>query len=96
MKINNIKDFKFNINSYVKVKLTSLGLAILKSKYDKLNNAILLSGGHGLNEFDSNIDKEGYYTNQMWSIIKDFGAYMDTGTENPFDCNIICCKGEEI
>ena len=89
-------DFKFNINSYVKVKLNENGISILKEKHDRLNDAIKKQGCEGFGAFKLKLDKDGYYETQMWCFIEDFSEHMHNGSKVPFDCNIICCKGEEI
>lgn len=89
-------DFKFNVNDYVKVRLTDLGISILKERHDNLNNMILVNGGKGLGEFELKRDEEGYTKFPLWDLMNTFGHVMVMGFEVPFDTNIIVTKGEPI
>ena len=87
-------DFKVNANAQVKVKLTDLGVALLKDKHDELNAHIKSRGGIGFGEFVLRLDSEGYYTTQLWTLMQDFGPYMSIGSEPPFSLDIIITNGE--
>ena len=89
-------NFKFNINNYVKVKLTDRGMAILKRNHEELDKAIRARNGIGLETYKPNIDSEGYYNTQMWSLIEEFGESIGLGRMCAFETNIICCKGEIV
>lgn len=75
----------FNINDYVKVKLTNYGIEILKQQHDELKNKF----GGDIGEFDLKLDSEGYYETQLWSLMSDLGQYCIMGRELPFETNII-------
>ncbi|WP_346938225.1 hypothetical protein [uncultured Clostridium sp.] len=90
-------DFKFNLNNYVKVKLTEEGVKILKTEHDNLNKSIIKRGGKGFGDFKLDLDSDGYYKTQMWRLIQDFNKSMFMGNNNlPFNMNVICCDGEEV
>ena len=80
-------DFKFNVNHYVKVKLTEYGKDVFKRKsYFKLKKE----------------DEDGYTEFQLWDFMSIFGSEMRITLQNmPFDTNIIfvgaeCLECEEL
>ena len=87
-------DLKVNANAGVKVKLTKLGVNILKHKHDELNAHIKDRGGEGFGEFTLRLDDDGYYSTQLWTLMQDFGPYMSIGSEPPFSLDIIVTDGE--
>ena len=89
-------NFKVNVNSKVKVKLTNYGISILKKQHDDLNRSIKESGAKGLGEFELFLDKDGYYCTSLWLLMNKFGHAMYMGNDNPFDMNIIIEDGEVI
>ena len=73
---------ELNINQMVKVKLSKEAIKRKQKEIDefnlKFNENIKLS-----------IDSEGYYKNQLWSIMRDFGD-MICGSYSPIvDCKIV-------
>ena len=69
---------KFNINNYVKVKLTQEGITHYRKWYSKFIN-------HSINnteyyERQLSPDKEGYYRFQMHEIMSIFGSVIDSST----------------
>ena len=64
---------KFNLNDYVRVKLTPHGREILKTTY---------------NNYQPRIDKNGWYRTQLWSLMEDFGPHIRMGTKPPFETEI--------
>lgn len=89
-------DFKVNANVNVKVRLTDYGVSILKNRHDELNEYIRICGGQGFGEFELNLDENGYYTTQLWTLMNIFGKTTTIGSENPFDLNIIITSGEPL
>ena len=84
-----MKEVSFNLNHYVKVKLTERGVNILRKNYNKLP--------HELTEkypFQIKLTGDGYYKNQMWQIMQDFGEYIGMGMDTPFETEIILCVEE--
>lgn len=91
------KLFKFNFNERVKVKLTDIGIAILKQNHEDLDKHIRNRGGKGLRPFEIRTDQEGYSSFQLWSLMQTFGPYMILGYDAPFEGgDMIFCGGEEI
>ena len=88
-------DVNFNINSYVKVKLTESGINILRMQYEELAIGAI-SGIDFEASLASKIDKDGYYKRQMHSLMLDFGQYMLVGSAIPFETDIILTDCEEV
>ena len=89
-------NFKVNANSMVKVKLTDLGIAILKNQHDYLNKSIEERGGIGFGEFELKTDTDGYYHDQLWNLMNTFGHLMTLGHDVPFELDIIITEGKPI
>lgn len=89
-------DFKVNCNTQVKVKLTDLGVSILKEQHDELSEHVISRGGKGLGEFKLNTDVHGYYQTQLWILMSTFGHVMHMGSKLPFYLDIILTDGEPI
>lgn len=86
-------DFKFNANHYVKVKLTSEGIAELKRQHEELNH--YYNGRFG--EFTlPKTDEEGYSEFQLWDLMQCLGRMMKMGTNIPFHMDMIFLGGEPL
>jgi hypothetical protein len=73
-----------NVNDYVWVKLTPIGLRILKHQTEQLRRAF-----PRLAEFTPPpTDENGYTKYQMWALMKDFGQYMTWGGTSPFETTV--------
>ena len=72
---------KFNINDYVRVKLTDLGRYIYYHQYDELNKI------YGKQVCEPSYPKEvdGWYRAQLWSIMELFGPHIGMGKLNVFE-----------
>ncbi|MBX4266552.1 hypothetical protein [Clostridium estertheticum] len=78
------------LNDYVKIKLTDVGIKILKGRHDELNSRIANNGGVNImGEFKLRLDKDGYYKMQLWDLINTFGDNVDVGLDIPFESKII-------
>lgn len=76
---------KYNINNYVKVKLTDLGKKILKNYYKQLKDLY-----PNLNcTFKYEEDNEGYIEIQLWQFMKIFGPYFNNGAPLVIESNTI-------
>jgi hypothetical protein len=93
---NNEVDFKVNFNETVKVKLTDIGVAILKRQRDEINQYIKSRGAKGLGDYEPKIDDEGYTSFQLWSLMNHFGEVMVLGSEPPFEGDMIICNGKSV
>lgn len=73
---------ELNLNQNVKVKLDKKALEIKQKEIDEINEKFNLN-------VELPIDDEGYYKDQLWCIIKDFGD-MICGSYSPIiDCKIV-------
>jgi hypothetical protein len=79
---------KFNINQYVKVKLTEKGKEILLNDHNRIDKQLKESGAKGLGTFILRLDKDGYYKEQLWKVMRVFGEHMSNGYEPPFETEI--------
>lgn len=74
----------FNINNYVKVKLTEEGLKILKSQYNEMLKQMAPQARKSMGPFKPpKVDKNGYSEFQLWGLMQHFGSYMFNGNMNP-------------
>ncbi len=77
---------KFNINNYVKVKLTDYGKEIYYHQFDKTNERL---GKEIIKPRMPTLDDEGYLKDQLWKIMSVFGEYISLGSKQPFDTDIL-------
>lgn len=85
---------EFNLNCYIKVKLTDLGKEIYFHQYDKLNE---FYDKEIIKPSYPELDENGYYKGQAWQIFNLFGPYIDIGVnELPFHPNIIIVNDEDL
>ena len=75
----------FNINNYIRVKLTECGRRILKREHDSLMKLLPESAQR---PFEIMEDEDGWYKGQAWSIISTFGSHMRMGGDPPFETEI--------
>jgi hypothetical protein len=75
---------KFNINSYVKVKLNKVGIDELKRQHTELK-----ANFPGLHDFrEPKTDEEGYSRFQLHDLMNRLGHLCTLGFEPPFDTEI--------
>lgn len=89
-------EVQFNVNEWVKVKLTDIGLNELKRQHDELNERIRKNGGTGFDEFPYKPDKEGYYRFQLHYLMFKLGHLMKLGYSSPFEMDIILINARPI
>ena len=82
-------EIKVNMNDNVKVKLLQKGIDILESKHNWLKSI-----DSNIPGFELKLDEEGYYKDQLWSLMSDFGTHIGMGTSSVFETNIIMCVDE--
>ena len=79
------QEIKFNINDYVRVKLTPYGISCLYKRYLKDREY-----WNKNNKFCVVTDDDGYYETQLWCLMQEFGEYMTMGIgQTPFETEII-------
>lgn len=76
-----MKTFRpFNLNDYIKVKLTEMGLKIHRARYDSL----WAIGQQPFFEYQPpTIDENGWSEWQAWEFMQIFGAHFSNGFNNP-------------
>lgn len=79
----------FNINSWVKVKLTKYGESIITEQVNELNEARRKRGIEGNIERVIKRDENGYSKFQMYDLMSTFGSYMGITQELPFEVEIL-------
>lgn len=73
-----------NTNDYVKVKLTSDGIKLLKSQYNEMLKQMPSLARKSMGPFEEpKTDEEGYSEFQLWELMHHFGEYMYNGNPNP-------------
>lgn len=78
---------RFNVNNYVRVKLTEEGRQILRDEYAK-RAAQHPADYFGWSYVEPVADQEGYVRFQLWSFMQKFGPHMHLGMKMPFDAEI--------
>lgn len=75
----------FNVNDYVYVKLTDVGLRILKENYNELNKFV----NGFLDDYQPpKEDIDGWSRWQLWSLMEKLGNKCGSGVEIPFETTI--------
>jgi len=70
----------FNLNSYVKIKITPLGQSIREKFY----------ASYGIKARPLDKDSEGFTKMQLWQVMQIFGEHMHFGRpEQPISCDIL-------
>ena len=76
-----MKEFKFNMNNSVKVKLNNIGRAELKRIHDELYSDLKIKKEY----IEKNTDCNGYSSFQMHDLMNTFGHMMVMGCKTPFE-----------
>jgi len=78
---------KFNVNEYVRVKLTPKGIQILKNAQEARQKQF-----PAVRTFETfrmpEVDSEGYTKYQLWDLMDTFGNFVGPGLELPFETEI--------
>ena len=75
---------RFNINDYVKVKLTAHGYNVHEMHYKKY-----LGANYNEKYYAPAVDREGFTKYQLWEFMNIFGEYMFNGSEQVIEDNLI-------
>lgn len=78
----------FNINDYVKVKLTDRGKYLYQHRFDDINSKIRRNGGEPIVPVELEYDNDGYVEFQLWHLMEIFGKYLFNGCVAPFETTI--------
>jgi hypothetical protein len=85
----NKKLVPFNINDYVRVKLTDYGRYIhMRQFYENYSGVHTLGEKQSIKYSPPKEDREGYSRWQLWNLMSTFGEYMGLGFENLFETSI--------
>ena len=76
-----MKEYKFNMNNSVKVKLNDIGHAELKRQHDALYSEMNIDREY----VERSIDSDGYSSFQMHDLMNTFGHMMVMGCKTPFE-----------
>ena len=76
-----MKEFKFNMNNSVKVKLNDIGHAELKRQHDELYADLKIDKEY----IKRTTDSDGYSSFQMYNLMNRFGHMMVMGHQTPFE-----------
>ncbi len=75
---------KFNMNNFVKVKLSSKG-AEIKNMINSDTNEFFENGGiKNIKKLKEDYVEGDIYEQQLWIIMSDFGSCLINGSESPF------------
>lgn len=76
----NMKEFSFNINEIIKVRLTDIGKDILHKHFSELHKycASIEPDEYILHQYSE--DDKGYICFQLWDFMYIFGSYFMLGT----------------
>lgn len=74
---------KFDINNFVRVKLTDMGKRILEKDSTRMvfDNRII-------KKFEVKEDSDGWSEWQLWDLMATFGEYMHDGCKVPFETEV--------
>lgn len=80
-----VQAVRFNINEYIRVKLTPRGKAIHQALHDELNRRF---PGAQLIYRPPTEDAEGWSRWQAWDLMQTFGPHISMGFDPPFETTI--------
>jgi hypothetical protein len=82
-------ELKFNLNDWVKVKLTDKGKNIYYHQFDAINQTY---EKQIIKPHYPELTEDGYYKTQLWCLMNLFGEHLYMGFDPPFGTEIILCK----
>lgn len=78
----------FNVNHYVRLRLTDEGRRIHRANYDGLMSGMPSHVRDTIPYVPPETDAEGWSKFQMWDAMRIFGPWMAMTARNPFDLTI--------
>lgn len=83
-------ELKMDVNTFVKVKLTDFGVAVLKAKHEKYK-VWCYQNGIKVTEIDFTLelDEDGYYTQPLWKLMKVFSEYVHPNEKTVFESELM-------
>ena len=80
---------KFNLNNFVKVKLSSKGAEIKNMLNSDINKFFENKGIKDVAKLKADYVEGDVYEGQLWELMNAFGSALSVGSESPFiDCEI--------
>lgn len=70
---------KINLNDCVKVRVTPYGEMILKERHEEVRDMMFSANRKDIGEFKLRLDEDGYYKNQLWSLLYKFEGCFNIG-----------------
>ena len=87
---------KFNMNNFVKVKLSSKGAEVKNMLNSNTNKFFESRGIKDIKKLKVNYVEGDIYESQLWELMKTFGPALSVGSESPFiDCEI-CFSDKDL
>ena len=77
---------KFNVNSFMKVKLTDRGKDVYYHRWDELNK---FYGKEVIKPEYPKMDEDGFSTFQWWEFMNIFGPFMENGMDIVIEKNYV-------
>ena len=77
----------YNVNYRVAVCLTDFGRKLLELNHERLNE-LLVSTGTVAEPFVLELNEDGWFETELWSLMNVFGSYMAMGKDLPFNPDI--------
>ncbi len=74
----------FNVNQYIKVKLTDVGKVELKRQHNELRKVCASVGEYSPKEED----EDGFVKFQAWSLFSSLGHLCNIGCNPPFETDV--------
>jgi hypothetical protein len=78
----------FNMNRFVKIRLTPVGLAVHRKQHDELNKFV---DGALPAYSPPSVDERGYTREQLWIVMQTYGPHISMGKPMPFETEIVLC-----
>lgn len=83
-----IKLVPFNVNSFIRVRLTDKGVEILRRRHQTLWEMVYAHSSREIPPFRLDTDDEGWTRFQMWDFIQVFGPVTGMGVQESYSTNI--------
>jgi hypothetical protein len=88
--LERVKSVKFNINNYIRVKLTPRGRELMIQNHKELFAPF--SDKYPVRKIN---EKRGWSEWQLWELMHEFGRHMRNGREVPFETEIEIIVGDK-
>ena len=79
---------RFNMNDYIRVRLTDEGREIHRRNHEALMRTLPASASEAFPYQPPKEDEDGWSEWQGWCLMKEFGAWMRMGADQPFELTV--------